>query len=89
MPHLSEDITVKNAQGLHARPAALFVQVTSRYHSSVSIEKDGEKVNGKSIMGLLTLGVPPGATVTLEVEGDDAAELFEELKALLEKDVIE
>lgn len=89
MPHLSEDIIVKNAQGLHARPAALFVQVTSRYHSSVSIEKDGEKVNGKSIMGLLTLGVPPGATVTLEVEGDDAAELFGELKALLEKDVIE
>ena len=40
-------------------------------------------------MGLLTLGVPPGATVTLEVEGDDAAELFGELKALLEKDVIE
>ncbi len=89
MPRLSEDITVKNSQGLHARPAALFVQVTSRYNSSVSIEKDGEKVNGKSIMGILTLGVPPGATVTLEVEGDDAAELFGELKALLEKDVIE
>lgn len=89
MPHLSEDITVKNAQGLHARPAALFVQVTSRYNSSVSIEKDGEKVNGKSIMGLLTLGVQPGATVTLEVEGDDATELFGELKALLEKEIIE
>jgi len=89
MPQLSEDITVKNSQGLHARPAALFVQIVSRYNSSVTVERDGEKVNGKSIMGILTLGVQPGATITLEVEGDDASEVFGELRALLEKDVIE
>jgi len=89
MPQLSEKITVKNSQGLHARPAAMFVQIASRYNSSVTVERDGEKINGKSIMGILTLGVQPGATVTLEVDGDDASEVFGELKALLEKDVIE
>ena len=89
MPQLSEQITVKNSQGLHARPAAMFVQIAARYNSSVTVERDGEKINGKSIMGILTLGVQPGAIVTLEVEGDDASEVFGELKALLEKDVIE
>ena len=88
MPQLSEQVTVKNSQGLHARPAAMFVQIASRYNSSVTIEKDGEKINGKSIMGILTLGIQPGATVTLEVEGNDASEVFVELKALLERDVI-
>jgi len=53
------------------------------------VEKDGQKINGKSIMGILTLGAQPGAIVTLEVEGDDANEVFGELKALLEKEVIE
>lgn len=89
MPHLSEEITIKNSQGLHARPAAMFVQVASKYNSTVTIEKDGEKVNGKSIMGILTLGVQPEAVITLEVEGDDANELFAELKVLLEKENIE
>jgi len=89
MPHLSEEITVKNSQGLHARPAALFVQIASRYNSSVTITKDGEKINGKSIMGILTLGVQFDAKITLEVEGDDASEVFGELKALLVKDVME
>ena len=89
MPYLSEEITIKNSQGLHARPAALFVQVASRYNSSVTIEKDGEKINGKSIMGILTLGVQPGAIIKLEVDGDDAKEVFTELKELLEKDVTE
>ena len=89
MPLLSEQITVKNSQGLHARPAAMFVQIASRYNSSVTVERDGEKINGKSIMGILTLGIQPGATVTLEVKGDDASEVFGELKALLERDIIE
>jgi len=89
MTQLSEQVTVKNAQGLHARPAAMFVQIASRYNSNVTVEKEGKKVNGKSIMGILTLAIQPGATVTLEVEGDDASEVFGELKALLERDIIE
>jgi len=89
MPQLSEQVTVKNSQGLHARPAAMFVQIASRYNSNVILGRGDEKVNGKSIMGILTLGIQPGVTVTLEVDGDDASEVIAELKALLEKDVIE
>jgi phosphocarrier protein len=88
MPQLAKEIVVKNAQGLHARPAALFVQIASRYNSDVTIEKDGERVNGKSIMGILTLGVQPGVTLKLEANGDDADEVLEELEELLTKDAI-
>jgi phosphocarrier protein HPr len=89
MAQISKEITVKNAQGLHARPAALFVQIASRYNSEVTIQKDAERVNGKSIMGILTLGVQPGVTVTLEADGEDAEKVILELEELLTKDVIE
>ncbi len=89
MPQVTKEVVVKNAQGLHARPAALFVQIASRYNSDVTIQKDGEKVNGKSIMGILTLGVQPGATLILEVDGEDADKVMVELEALLTKDGIE
>ena len=88
MPLITKEITVKNAQGLHARPAAMFVQITSRYNSNVTLQKDNEKVNGKSIMGILTLGVQPGARVVLEIEGEDAQEVCNELEELLTKDII-
>ena len=89
MPQITKEITVKNAQGLHARPAALFVQIASRYNSEVTIQKDNERVNGKSIMGLLTLGVQPGVKVILEIDGEDAEKVIVELEELLTKDVIE
>ncbi len=89
MPQIVKEVVVKNAQGLHARPAAMFVQIASRHNSTVTIEKDDEKVNGKSIMGILTLGVQPGVTITLRIDGEDANEVFNELEALLKKDVIE
>ncbi len=89
MPQITKEITVRNAQGLHARPAALFVQIASRYNSEVTIQKDGERINGKSIMGILTLGVQPGVTVILEIDGEDAEKVIVELEELLTKDVIE
>jgi len=89
MPQISKEITVKNAQGLHARPAAMFVQIASRYNSNVTIQKENEKVNGKSIMGILTLGIQPDTIVILEVEGDDAKDVFKELEELLTREVIE
>jgi phosphocarrier protein len=88
MPKIVKDIIVKNAQGLHARPAALFVQIASRYNSDVTIQKDGERVNGKSIMGILTLGVQPGASLKLVVDGEDADQVLVELEELLTKDSI-
>ncbi len=88
MPQITKEIIVKNAQGLHARPAALFVQIASRYNSEVTIQKDNERVNGKSIMGLLTLGVQPGVKIILEIDGEDADKVIVELEELLTKDVI-
>lgn len=88
MPQIVKEIIVKNSQGLHARPAALFVQITSRYNSSVTIRKGNETVNGKSIMGILTLGVMPKVKISLEIDGDDAEELCQELEALLTQDNI-
>jgi phosphocarrier protein HPr len=89
MPQVVKEIIVKNPQGLHARPAAMFVQIASRYNSNVTIRKDDEKVNGKSIMGILTLGVQPDTKIILEVEGEDADEVLGELEKLLTRDIIE
>ncbi|MBU0468778.1 MAG: HPr family phosphocarrier protein [Candidatus Omnitrophica bacterium] len=83
MPLIRREINVRNPQGLHARPAALFVQIVSKYDSVVTIQGEGEKVNGKSIMGILTLGAQKGADVIIEVEGDDAQIVADELEALL------
>lgn len=83
MPHIRKEILVKSSQGVHARPAALFVQTASKFSASVTIESNGEKVNGKSIMGLLTLGLQQGTTVMIDVNGDDAEQLLSELEKLL------
>jgi len=83
VPLIRREINVKNPQGLHARPAALFVQIVSKYDSVVTIQGNGEKVNGKSIMGILTLGAQKGADVVIEVDGEDAQIVADELEALL------
>ncbi|OGX38502.1 MAG: hypothetical protein A3C36_02855 [Omnitrophica WOR_2 bacterium RIFCSPHIGHO2_02_FULL_52_10] len=88
MPKIVKEVVVKNAQGLHARPAALFVQIASRYNSNITIRKDDETVNGKSIMGILTLGVQPGVKIFLEIDGEDAIELGRELEELLSQEAI-
>ncbi len=88
MPRIVKEIIVKNPQGLHARPAAMFVQIATRYNSSVTIQRDDEKVNGKSIMGILTLGIQMDTKIILEIEGEDANEMLEELNTLLEEDII-
>lgn len=86
MPRLEKEITIKSPQGLHARPAAMFVQIASKYNVEISISKDGQKVNGKSIMGILTLGAQVGSVVKIEVDGDDAEKLLAEIEDLLVTD---
>jgi phosphocarrier protein HPr len=76
--------TIRNRLGLHARAAALFVKKAGEYNSEVWVEKDGTRVNGKSIMGLLMLACPLGSGIMVKVEGDDEAQAFEELKNLVE-----
>ena len=89
MPHIEKEIIIKNAQGLHARPAAMLVQIVSKYNSQVTIQKGEEKVNGKSIMGILTLGAQQNCKITLHVDGDDAQVLVDELEQLLTKEQIQ
>lgn len=77
-------LVIKNKLGLHARPAALFVETASRYDANVTINKDGLEVNGKSIMGVLMLAAEKGSEITLRTEGKDEEEVSQALKDLLE-----
>ena len=76
------DVEVRNEYGIHARPAAMFVKIASRYSCDIFLEKDGERINGKSIMGLLMLAAGPGSRLTLEVSGKDAAQAVAEIEDL-------
>jgi phosphocarrier protein HPr len=86
MPHLEKEIVVKSHQGLHARPAALLVQIAVKYDSSLMIKKDEECVNGKSIMGILMLGIQSNTSIVVITEGEDAEALMAEVEAFLSKD---
>ena len=77
-----KEIVVSNKLGIHARPAALFVKAANRYQCDIFVEKDGERVNGKSIMGLMMLAAGPGSRLTLFAEGGDAQKAILELEAL-------
>jgi len=84
MERIEEQVIVRKTHGLHARPATIFVQLANKFNSSVKIERDGEIVDGKSIMALLSLGINTGVEVKLITEGDDAKEAINELKIFLE-----
>jgi phosphotransferase system HPr (HPr) family protein len=86
MAVVSRRVTVKNKQGLHARPAALFVQIANKYEADISVSKDNEVVNGKSIMGILMLGVESGSEINIKAEGQDAAQAISELEELISKE---
>ncbi|MBT5926443.1 MAG: HPr family phosphocarrier protein [Verrucomicrobia bacterium] len=81
---ISKELVITNKMGIHARPAALFVKIASKFDADVFVEKDGERVNGKSIMGLMMLAAGPGSTLLIEVTGKDASKAFEEIEALIE-----
>ena len=68
---ISRDVTIKNSVGLHARPATFFIQKANSYRASVWVEKDDRKVNAKSLLGVLSLGIAKGMTVTLIADGPD------------------
>jgi phosphocarrier protein len=74
--------TVSNRLGLHARPASLLVKTTTRFHSSVKIMKEGQEIDGKSIMGLLMLAAGPGTQMTIIADGGDEAQLITALDDL-------
>ncbi|OGX29454.1 MAG: hypothetical protein A3F87_01460 [Omnitrophica WOR_2 bacterium RIFCSPLOWO2_12_FULL_51_24] len=76
-------ITIKNKSGLHARPAAIFVQVANKYDSEIIVKKGKLEINGKSIMGILMLAAGKGSQVTLKVDGEDAEKAMAELEQVL------
>lgn len=79
---ITRELIVANKVGIHARPAAMFVKIASRYQCDIFLEKDGEKINGKSIMGLLMLAAGPGSKLMMEASGKDAAQATAEIEGL-------
>ena len=80
---ISREVTINNSIGLHARPATFFIQKAIGYKSSVWIEKDDRRVNAKSLLGVLSLGVAQGTTVTLIADGADEVEALNGLQELV------
>jgi len=85
---IEKSITIKNKQGLHARPAALFVQMANKYTSDITIQKGRQKVNGKSIMGIMMLEAGAGSKIVITISGEDAIDAMGELQNLLDSDDI-
>lgn len=86
---LERSIIIKNKQGLHARPAALFVQIANKYSCDITLQKGKQKINGKSIMGIMMLEAGVGSKILMTAVGEDAEEAMRELEGLLLSDDIE
>ena len=84
---IEKKLTIQNELGLHARPAALFVQIANKYESDIIVKKGKQHVNGKSIMGLLTLAAEKGATLHIKASGHDAKEAVQELEKVILGDI--
>ncbi len=82
-PSVVRDLIIGNKLGLHARPAAMFVRVANRFSSDIQVEKDGEEINGKSIMGLMLLAAGCGSRLKVTVTGGDAEEMVRSLEELI------
>jgi phosphocarrier protein len=82
---VTKEFIVINKLGIHARPAAMFVKTANRFECDIFVEKDGEKVNGKSIMGLMMLAAGPGSKLTICAEGHDAARAVVEIETLIKR----
>ena len=86
MASVKKMVIVASKQGLHARPAAVFVQVANKFESAVTVTRNSERVNGKSIMGILMLGAEQGSQITIEAEGKDAEAAVAELERIVCKE---
>lgn len=83
---VTKTLTIANRAGLHARPAQLFVQTANRFQAQITVRKaDGRAVDGKSILGLMSLAVGPGEAITVEADGPDAAAAVDALADLVAK----
>lgn len=86
MAAIKKKMIVKNKQGLHARPAALFVQIANKFDAVITVKKGKDVVNGKSIMGILMLGAERGTEIFVEADGDDAHLALLELEKVVNEE---
>jgi phosphocarrier protein len=86
---ISRDVTIKNTVGLHARPATFFIQKANSFKSSIWVEKEDCRVNAKSLLGVLSLGIAKGTTITLIADGADEADAIDGLAALVDSEFAE
>ena len=85
MPHFEKQIVVANKKGLHARPAALFVQLAGKYDAAITVAKGSERVNGRSIMGLLMLCAQCESVLTITVDGQEAQAAMAQIEEFFSK----
>lgn len=82
-------VTIQNRFGIHARPAALFVKTANRFQSDIAVEKDGQRVSGKSIIGLMTIEGYQGAVLKITATGPDALDALDALEDLVQQNFFE
>ena len=82
---VTKQFVLTNKLGMHARPAAMFVKIATRYEADITVEKDGEEVNGKSIMGLMMLAAGCGSKLKVTAQGIDAEKAVDEIESLVAK----
>jgi phosphocarrier protein len=82
---ITKELVIINRLGLHARPAAMFVKVCNKHKSEIWVEKDGEQINGKSIMGLMMLAAGQGSKLKITCEGHDAEKALIEIEGLIQR----
>jgi phosphocarrier protein HPr len=82
---IEETLTVTNQKGIHTRPAAVLVKTAAKYSSDFTIVKDGMEINGKSIIGVMSLAAEEGADLIIRVEGSDEQDAFQAIKAVFER----
>ncbi len=86
---ISKEVVINNQVGLHARPATFFIQKANEFKSSIWVEKEERRVNAKSLLGVLSLGIVKGTAVKIIADGVDEEEAIETLSALIDSDFVE
>ncbi len=81
---ISREVTIKNSVGLHARPATFFIQKANSFKSSIWVEREDRRINGKSLLGVLSLGIVKGMAITIIADGADEEEAIEGLATLID-----
>ncbi len=86
---ITKEVVINNQVGLHARPATFFIQKANEFKSSVWVEKEERRVNAKSLLGVLSLGIVKGTAITIIADGSDEEDAIETLSALIDSDFSE